>query len=518
MEQYLEKGREVLKVLLNNGCEAYIIGEAVCRMIKGMPIEEIDIATNATPDMVKGIFASAKVEDLKPGYVLLTYMGYTFKVRTFRLEEKFKDNRKPLRLHYSKNLKDELAACDFTINAIALSYGLKLTDAYRGYDDIRKKKVRTIGSPKVRFFEDPLRILIGIKLVSEFGFKIDAKTLKGMKKRAKLLANVEPKEMEEVLNKIFSGKYFKKAINYLIDSKAFKYIKDLKRGLYHLARYPKKKSIDTILACSYVLNKKYSTTWDNLSDDPNRLRKVVELALANPRSKYDPYLLFTYGLEVCLDSNYVMYLLKKSANKAKKIKKQYDKLPIKDISELNFTRNDFLKISKKSYQYIDTIYKDVLTKVLKLELNNDYNEIRQYVIKALQVYNIYPTDDEEVVQEVPTPKVKYYEEPQDDLSTLEQIQRKVKEFEKTLREKDERIRELERQALEYKLESDVNVIVDQNLELLKDLKYLEKGTEKLMLSRELKEIYKGIIKNVDPKYKALKDEKEGTIKENESEN
>src|SRR5690606_3744452 len=143
-------------------------------------------------------------------------------------------------------------------------------------------------------------------------FKIDTKTLSGMKKRAKLLANVEPKEMEEVLNKIFSGKYFKKAINYLIDSKAFKYIKDLKRGLHHLARYPKKKSIDTILACSYVLNKKYSTTWDNLSDDPNRLRKVVELALANPRSKYDPYLLFTYGLEVCLDSNYVMYLLKKS--------------------------------------------------------------------------------------------------------------------------------------------------------------------------------------------------------------
>ena len=32
MEQYLEKGKEVLKVLLNSSCEAYMIGEAVCRV------------------------------------------------------------------------------------------------------------------------------------------------------------------------------------------------------------------------------------------------------------------------------------------------------------------------------------------------------------------------------------------------------------------------------------------------------------------------------------------------------
>lgn len=539
MEQYLEKGKEVLKVLLNNGCEAYMIGEAVCRVIMGLPFEEIDITTNATPDMVKGIFANTKVEDLSAGSVLLTYMGYTFRVRTFRLEEKFKDNRKPIRLHYSKNLKDELAACDFTINAIALSYGHKLTDAYKGYDDILKKRIRTIGSPKVRFREDPLRILIGIRLASELGFKIEAKTFRGMRRRAKLLANVEPALMEAELKKIFTGKYFKRAIRYLVDTNAYKYIKDLKKGLAHFANYPKKKSVDTILACSYVLNKKYSPTWDNLSDDPNRLRQVVELALKNPRSKNDPYLLFKYGLEVSLDSNYVMYLLKRTRNRAKKIKKQYDHLPIKSLSEVNFTRNDFLKISRKANPYIDTIYKDVITKILKGELANDYTELRQYVIKALQVYNIYPGEEEDHTQVVykeyddivyggdnniedtETPRnVQETVQEQIDVptSTLEQIQRKVSEFEKTLREKDERIRELERQALEYKLESDVNVIVDQNLELLKDLNYLEKGSERLMLSRELKEIYKGLIKNVDPKYQPLKVEKEGNSEQNESEN
>jgi len=543
MEQYLEKGREVLKILLNNGCEAYIIGDAVIRLIMGMPIKEIDITTNATPEMIKGIFENAKVEDLSPGSVLLTYMGYTFKIRTFRLEEKYKDNRKPLRLHYSKNLKDELAACDFTINAICLSYGLKITDAYKGYDDIRKKKIKTIGSPKVRFYEDPLRILIGIAMVSEYGFKIDKKTLKGMRRRAKLLANIDPLRMKDVLKKIFEGKYFKKAIRYLVETKAYKYIKDLRKGIYFLAQHPKKKSIDTILACSYILNKKYSTTWDFLTDNSDRLKRVVELALINPKSKYDPYLLFTYGLDVCLDSNYVMHLLRKAKNKQRKIKKQYNSLIIKSMSELNFTSDDFLKISVNAKPYIDLIMKDVITKVLKGELNNEYYEIKRYVVNALEVYGVEPSINE--IEEKKEDVYREYNEYVDneenkiedekftsqdennnfvslpsgnEINTIDDLKRKVIEIEKTLREKDQKIKELERQALEYKLEKDINVIVDQNLELLRDLNYIENGSEKILLSRELKEIYKGIIKNVNSKYRLLNEEKEGSKTNDESEN
>lgn len=540
MEQYLEKGKEVLKILINNGCEAYMIGEAVCNLIKGSPFSKIDITTNATPDMIKGIFANAKVEDEKEGAVRLTYMGYTFIVSTFRLEEKFKDNRKPLRLHYSKNLKDELAACDFTINAIAMSYGGKLTDAYRGYEDIKKKIIRTIGSAKVRFSENPLRILIAIRLSSEYGFRVERKTYLAMKKKAKLLKNIDPLLMELELNRIFAGKYFRRAIAYLVDTNVYKYIKGLSRGLHHLASHYKRISTDSILACSYVLNKGYTTTWDNLSDDPDRLRKVVELALANPRTKYDPYLLLTYGLDVCLDSNYINYMLGRSRLKAKKIRKQYATLPIKSIDNINFSKNDYARLSVKAQPYFETIYKDIILKVLNKELENDYNIIKQYVINALSLNNVgvdeesqsiqtykpykeyddqvYGFDEEKIIEREPIKEEKK-EEVRDNtpISTFEQVQRKVSEFEKTLREKDERIKELERQALENKLESDVNNIVGQNLEILRDLNYLEKGSEKLMFSRELKEVYKGLIKNVDPKYKALNDKKEGNVTNNESE-
>ena len=274
MEHYLERGKkEVLKILINNGFEAYMIGEAVYKLIKGTPFNEIDIITNATPDAVKGIFSNAKVENEKEGSVRLTYMGYSFIIRTFRLEEKFKDNRNPIRLHYSKNLKDELAACDFTINAIAMSYGGKLTDAYKGYEDIKKRRIKAIGSPKVRFTEDPLRMLIAIRLSSELGFKIERKTFAAMRKKAKLLKDVDPSLMESELRRIFNGKYFKRALAYLVDSNVYKYLKALRKGIKQLSSNYKRISIDSILACSYVLNKSFSTTWNNLSDNPDRLRK-----------------------------------------------------------------------------------------------------------------------------------------------------------------------------------------------------------------------------------------------------
>jgi len=537
MEHYLEKGKEVLKILLNNGFEAYMIGEAACNLIKGSTFNKIDITTNATPEAVEGIFSNALVEDEKEGAVRLTYMGYTFIIRTFRLEEKFKDNRKPARLHYSKNLKDELAACDFTINAIAMSYGGKLTDAYRGYEDIKKKKIRAIGSPRVRFFEDPKRMLIALRLASELGFKIERKTFIAMKRRAKLLNNIEPQEMEDELIRIFTGKYFKRALAYTVDSNIYKYIKGLTKGLRHLANYYKRISIDSILACSYVLNKKYSTIWNNLSDDPERLRQVVEYALLNPKSKYNPYLLITYGLEVCLDSNYINYMLKKSRLKTNKIRKQYASLPIKAIEEVAFSKNDYARLTQKGQQYFEVIYKDVIIKVLHNQLTNDYEAIKDYIINALALYNIdvqeteekeykpYKEYDDHVYDDYQEQSIinlePQIEETKEDtisqMTTFEQIQRKVSEFEKTLREKDEKIKELERQALENKLDNDVNNIVGQNLEILKDLDYL-KGSEKIMFSRELKEMYKGLIKSTDPKYRALDDKKEGNNIKDESEN
>ena len=84
MTEHLERGKEILKILINNGCEAYLIGEAVCNTILNLPFQEVEVTTSATPDMVKGIFNEHKVEDEADGYVRLYYLGYQFLIGTFK--------------------------------------------------------------------------------------------------------------------------------------------------------------------------------------------------------------------------------------------------------------------------------------------------------------------------------------------------------------------------------------------------------------------------------------------------
>lgn len=541
MEQYLEKGKEVLKILINNGCEAYLIGGAVCNTILDIPFKEIEVTTNATPDMVKGIFAQAKVEDEGEGAVRLTYMGHQFLVSTFRLEEKYRDNRTPVRLHYSKNLKDELANRDFTINAIAMSYGGKLTDAYRGYEDIQRKKVRTIGNPRIRFAEDPKRMLIALRLVSELGFKIDGKTFKAMKRKSKLVGQLKIDEIIPELERILNGNYFKRSLSYLMDSKIYKRIPLLQNGFKHLSRHYKRISIDSFLAYSYVLNKEYAKDYDSISEDPGRLKRVVELAIVNPKSKYDKLTLFSYGLEVCLDANYVNRLLGKSRLRTRRIKKDFAILPIQKICDLKFKGEDILLLTKdQGGEYLQPLIDDIAFNVLNQELENDYDKIKLFAIKWLRERGILPALGEEKTVSQPQPSFldnSYVDRYQPSISKpyqydsssapinneelkIEQIERRVSDYERTLREKDEKIKELERQALQYKLDNDINTIVGQNLEILRDLNYLEKGSEKIMLSRELKEVYRGLITNVDPKYRVLKENetKEGNDSNNENEN
>jgi hypothetical protein len=55
-----------------------------------------------------------------------------------------------------------------------------------------------------------------------------------------------------------------------------------------------------------------------------------------------------------------------------------------------------------------------------------------------------------------------------------------------------------------KLSRDVESLVGQNLEMLKEMKYID-GAEKVLVSRELKEIYRNLITDVDPKLRPLKD-------------
>jgi len=83
----------------------------------------------------------------------------------------------------------DLARRDFTVNAMArrLADG-RVVDPYGGRDDLRRRRLRTV-SPR-SFAEDPLRLVRGLRFVSQLGFDPDAETVRQMREEAPSVALV----------------------------------------------------------------------------------------------------------------------------------------------------------------------------------------------------------------------------------------------------------------------------------------------------------------------------------------
>jgi tRNA nucleotidyltransferase (CCA-adding enzyme) len=81
------------------------------------------------------------------------------------------------------SIEDDMARRDFTVNAMArnLETG-KLVDPFGGADDLRRGVLRTV-RPR-SFDEDPLRLVRGLRLVSQLGLEPDETTLEQMREGA----------------------------------------------------------------------------------------------------------------------------------------------------------------------------------------------------------------------------------------------------------------------------------------------------------------------------------------------
>jgi tRNA nucleotidyltransferase (CCA-adding enzyme) len=93
------------------------------------------------------------------------------------------------------------------MNAIAYSPRHGITDPYGGREDTAKGIIRAVGEPELRFTEDALRILRGVRFSGVLGFEIEEKTAEAMLETRRLLKNVSVERIYVELKKLISGKY-----------------------------------------------------------------------------------------------------------------------------------------------------------------------------------------------------------------------------------------------------------------------------------------------------------------------
>lgn len=184
----------ILERLKGAGHQAFVVGGALRNAMFQRPITDWDVATSASTREIKTIFSDVKSFALKHGTVTLVLSKQHFDVTPFRGK--------------IASLEDDLARRDFTINAMALDLEkTEITDPFDGQMDIKRKQIRAVGNPKVRFQEDPLRLLRAVRLATELRFKIEAATLETIPCMAPLLQKVATERIrEEFTNILMSPK------------------------------------------------------------------------------------------------------------------------------------------------------------------------------------------------------------------------------------------------------------------------------------------------------------------------
>lgn len=212
--------REILKTIEIKGGEGYVVGGAIRNYLLSREINDYDITTSLLPGEIEKVFSNYRTIDIgkKFGTILLIYKNYPVEITTFRSDGKYIDGRRPEEVSFSKSLREDLKRRDFTINAMAYSEKTGYVDYFFGREDIKKRLIRTVGSPARRFSEDYLRILRAIRFASQLEFNIEEETFTYCKFYAKFLKKISGERIRDEFFKILMSRKPSRGIELLRES------------------------------------------------------------------------------------------------------------------------------------------------------------------------------------------------------------------------------------------------------------------------------------------------------------
>ncbi|RYF06017.1 MAG: polynucleotide adenylyltransferase PcnB, partial [Comamonadaceae bacterium] len=233
------RAADVVRTLKQAGFQAYIVGGAVRDLLLGLKPKDFDVATDATPEQVKGLFRRAFIIGKRFRIVHVVHgrgrEHEVIEVSTFRayldntaIGQQVTGNEKTSKQQLSgmqhavdasgRVLRDNVwgpqdedaTRRDFTVNAMYYDPETEVVvDYHKGIQDAKKKLLRMIGDPATRYREDPVRIIRAVRFSAKLaglGFTIEPKTAGPLVESQTLLADVPQSRMfDEMLKLLQTG-------------------------------------------------------------------------------------------------------------------------------------------------------------------------------------------------------------------------------------------------------------------------------------------------------------------------
>ena len=401
----LELGaKKICKRISEAGFKAYYAGGYIRDTLLGLPIYDIDIATDATPKELKSIFKKDCIM-LAPQYgtVLIKYNDIAYEVTTFRRDVEYLDGRHPKRVIFSKSIEEDANRRDFTINALYYDpLENKIIDLVDGVADLRNKIIRTVGSPLDRFEEDHLRVIRALRFACKLGFKIDSSTYDAILQTAHKISRVAFERIKMEFDKILDRPAKACFIRYLHTTGLLNYIVPLELDIENalaileladISSTPKEFHLEFSFAVMFLnlssevieelgyklkLPVKSIRAIQNIVEVANTLVKVRELSIAQlKRALRNPFA--SVALEIVRIKSILGELLPDDYIKLKTVYEEWRLDPTKYLSPKPLvTGKDLIRLGYAP----GPIFKEILTFAEDLQLENP-NITKEKVVKLV---------------------------------------------------------------------------------------------------------------------------------------
>ncbi len=202
---------KVVRRLSSAGYQAYLVGGCVRDLLLNRNPKDFDVSSSATPQEIKQLFRNCRIIGRRFRLAHIFFGSKIIETATFRANPRpEKEDGSELLIHRDNvwgTDTEDAKRRDFTINGLFYDVEAELViDHVHGLDDLKKRLIRTIGVPDIRFQEDPVRIMRAIKFAARLGFDVEEETYKAIiRHRADIKKCSQPRVLEELYRLLLGG-------------------------------------------------------------------------------------------------------------------------------------------------------------------------------------------------------------------------------------------------------------------------------------------------------------------------
>ncbi|HAO38572.1 MAG TPA: polynucleotide adenylyltransferase PcnB, partial [Gammaproteobacteria bacterium] len=179
-------------------------------LLLGLEPKDFDIATNAKPEQVHKLFKRSRLIGRRFRLVHVMFSARKFiEVATFRSGQvQTAKSGVIVRDNCYGNLEDDVVRRDFNINALYYDiHKHEVIDYVGGLKDLEAREIHIIGEAKLRFSEDPVRMIRAVRFGEKLGAELSDEVKNCILDQAPLLSNISPARLYEECIKLFHNEY-----------------------------------------------------------------------------------------------------------------------------------------------------------------------------------------------------------------------------------------------------------------------------------------------------------------------